>query len=306
MRVAIGDVSVTIDGLSILTGIDMTVEPSEMVGVIGPNGSGKSTLLRTIYRALRPSAGAVHLGPDDVWRLSARESARRTAVVAQETPSDFDFSVLEVVFMGRTPHKGLLAGDSDDDWEIVARALERVGMLDKATRIFATLSGGEKQRVLLARALAQESQVLVLDEPTNHLDIKAQIELLELVRGLGVTTLAALHDLNLAATYCDRLYLMRGGTVVAAGPVADVLTPRLLADVFGVAAHCGIHPVTGCVQLAFSPLWGDESGPGAKAGQIVAERRAIQPPKSNAWKNRSISVNPASASKPSMRFSGMK
>lgn len=254
LPITVGDVSVVLDEVPIVAGIDMRVDPGEMVGIIGPNGSGKSTLLRTVYRALRPAAGAVLLGPDDVWRLSAKESARRTAVVAQETPSDFDFSVLEVVFMGRTPHKSLLAGDSDQDWEIVADALAKVDMLDKATRIYATLSGGEKQRVLLARALAQESRILILDEPTNHLDIRAQIDLLELVRSLGVTTLAALHDLNLAASYCDRLYMMQAGQVVAAGPVQEVLTPDLLATVFGIGAHCGVHPVTGQVHIAFAPL----------------------------------------------------
>lgn len=254
MRVSIAGLEVSIDNVRIVDGIDLKVEPGEMVGIIGPNGSGKSTLLRTIYRALKPTGGVVHLGDEDVWRISSKESAKRTAVVTQETPSDFDFSVLEVVFMGRTPHKGVLGGDTDDDWDIVAAALEQVGMLDKAARIYATLSGGEKQRVLLARALAQQSQVLVLDEPTNHLDIKAQLELLELVRGLHVTTIAALHDLNLAATYCDRLYAVKNGRVVAAGPVAAVLTPPFMADVFGVNAHCGIHPVTGRFHLAFSPL----------------------------------------------------
>jgi len=268
MQVSIAGLQVSIDDVCIVDGVDLTVGPGEMVGIIGPNGPGKSTLLRTIYRALKPTGGVVRLGDDDVWNISSKESARRTAVVTQETPSDFDFSVLEVVFMGRTPHKGVLGGDTDEDWDIVAAALNQVGMLDMAARIYATLSGGEKQRVLLARALAQQSQVLVLDEPTNHLDIKAQLELLELVRGLQVTTISALHELNLAASYCDRLYAVKQGKVVAAGPVATVLTPPFMADVFGVDAHCGIHPVTGRFHLAFAPL--PPAGPPPVGATILA------------------------------------
>lgn len=260
MRIAIGGVGVQIEGIPIVTGVNLSVESGEMVGVIGPNGSGKSTILRTIYRALKPVTGAVSLDDDDVWRLSSTESARRTAVVAQETPSDFDFSVLDVVFMGRTPHKGLLESDSADDWEIVADALDTVGMIDKARRIYATLSGGEKQRVLLARALAQQSKVLVLDEPTNHLDIRAQLELLELVRGLDLTVIAALHDLNLAAAYCDRLYVMKRGTVVAGGPIRDVLTPDLIEQVFEVRAYCGVHRDTGRFSVNYLPLARSQSG----------------------------------------------
>ena len=254
MHVQLTDVHLEIDGLPIVTAASLRAEIGEMVGIIGPNGSGKSTLLRSIYRTLRPVGGLVAVGDDDVWSLSSRQSAQRTAVVAQETTADFDFSVNEVVTMGRSPHLGLLQRESDTDQDIVAEAMVRVGIADKANRVFATLSGGEKQRVLVARALAQRSRVLVLDEPTNHLDIRAQLELLELVRDLGITTIAALHELNLAAHYCDRLTVLDGGRVVAAGAVEEVLTPELLADVFGVACHCGIHPATGRFHLAYAPL----------------------------------------------------
>ena len=254
MDIAVSQVGVAIDRVPIIAGVDLTVRPGEFVGIIGPNGSGKSTLLRTLYRALRPSAGVVTMASEDVWAGSARAAARRTAVVAQETPSDFDFSVTEVVLMGRTPHKGMLSGDSLADWDIAATALERVGLIDKATRVYASLSGGEKQRVLLARALAQQTEVMVLDEPTNHLDIRAQLDLLELVRDLGLTTIAALHDLNLAAAYCDRLLVMSSGSLIATGETADVLTPELLATVFGVRAIPGVHPITGRLHLTFGPL----------------------------------------------------
>jgi iron complex transport system ATP-binding protein len=254
MRVTIEGVQVRIGATTIVDGIDLVVEPGHMLGLVGPNGSGKSTLLRTIYRSIRPSAGAVHLDDDDVWKLSARQSAQRSAVVAQETSADFDLTVDEVVAMGRSPHKRILDRDTVEDTRIVEEALVRVEMTGFAHRLFATLSGGEKQRVLVARALAQRSRVLILDEATNHLDIHAQLGLMELVQSLGVTVIAALHDLNLAASYCDTVCLVHAGSVVAAGSVAEVLTPERLSAVFGVRAHCGVHPITGRTLLTFGPL----------------------------------------------------
>jgi iron complex transport system ATP-binding protein len=254
MRVHLEGVQVRIDSVTIVDGIDLIAKSGQMLGLVGPNGSGKSTILRSIYRAIRPSLGVVHLDDDDVWRLSTRQSAQRSAVVAQEAPAEFDLTVTEVVAMGRTPHKRLLERDSAEDARIIADGLARVEMADLAHRLFATLSGGEKQRVLVARALAQQSRVLILDEATNHLDIHAQLGLMELVRGLGVTVIAALHDLNLAASYCDAVCLVNHGAVVAVGPVSDVMTPERLAEVFGVKAHCGVHPITGRPLLTFGPL----------------------------------------------------
>jgi iron complex transport system ATP-binding protein len=203
---------------------------------------------------LRPADGQVIVGEADVWRLSPRAAAIRTAVVAQERSPDFEFSVRDIVAMGRTPHKGLLERDGPQDREIVEAALVDVGLEHLGGRIFSSLSGGEKQKVLVARALAQRSPVLVLDEPTNHLDVHAQLDLMELVRRLQVTVIAALHDLNLAARYCDRLLLMKSGRLVAAGTVEQVLTPDHLAAVFKVEAHCGIHPTTGDFIVHLRPL----------------------------------------------------
>lgn len=253
MKLDVEQVAVDLSSRRIVAEVSLTVAAGEVVGLIGPNGSGKSTLLRSVYRMLRPAAGVVRLSGDDVWRLSARESARRTGVVVQETPSDFEFTVVEVVAMGRTPHKGMLAQDTQADAQIVAAALQRVQMDGFAERQFSTLSGGEKQRVLVARALAQQPQFLVLDEPTNHLDIHYQLEILELVRSLGITTLVTLHDLNLAAAYCQRLYLLREGRIVASGPPAQVLTPALLREVFLVEVIIGQHSATGVLQLSFLP-----------------------------------------------------
>ncbi|MDX3767045.1 heme ABC transporter ATP-binding protein [Streptomyces sp. NBC_01707] len=251
MRLEIEGVTVEAAGARIVDDIHLTVESGAFVGLVGPNGSGKSTLLRCVYRALRPAEGVVRLDGDDIHAMDSRAVARVLAVLPQESSAEFDFTVTEVVAMGRLPHRGRTAVS---DREICAEAMSRTGVTHLADRGFLALSGGEKQRVLIARALAQRPKVLVLDEPTNHLDIAHQLDVLSLVRGSGLTVLAALHDLNLAAAHCDLLYVVADGRVVASGPPRDVLQPALLADVFGVRAHPVRHPETGAVQLLFDLL----------------------------------------------------
>ncbi|MCX5253003.1 ABC transporter ATP-binding protein [Streptomyces canus] len=247
MRLDIEDVSVE----GILRDVRLDVPDGAFVGLVGPNGSGKSTLLRCVYRALRPAGGAVRLDGDDVHTMDPRAAARVLAALPQESSAEFDFTVAEVVAMGRLPHRGRTAAA---DEEICADAMDRTGVRHLADRGFLALSGGEKQRVLIARALAQQPRVLVLDEPTNHLDIAHQLDVLSLVRGSGLTVLAALHDLNLAAAHCDLLYVIADGRTVASGPPRDVLQPALLAEVFGVRAHPVRHPETGALQLLFDLL----------------------------------------------------
>lgn len=252
MNLRLAGVTVALEGRPALRDLDLEVPAGGFVGVVGPNGSGKSTLIRTVYRAVRPDTGIVYVGGDDVWAMPARFAARRTAVVAQHgTPSD-EFTVAETVAMGRTPHKGLFDADTPDDREICGQALARVGLAGLADRLLSSLSGGERQRVLIARALAQQAPLLLLDEPTNHLDVRHQYEILTLVRSLGMTVLAALHDLDLAVQFCDTLYVLRTGRVVASGPPRMVLTPNLVRDVFGVDAHLLEHPVTGQLRLLLS------------------------------------------------------
>ena len=251
VSLAAARVAWSVDDQPILRGLGIDVAAGELVGLIGPNGSGKSSFLRTVYRVLRPDAGSIALGGEDVWKLSARRVARRTAAVLQDPPTDFDFSVFDVVFMGRTPHKGPLDRETQRDRDIVREALARVDMAAFGARRFATLSGGERQRVLIARALAQQTPALILDEPTNHLDIRYQIEILDLVRSLGLTTLAALHDLNLAAEYCDRLYLIDRGAVVATGSPQAVLRPDLVRQVYGIDAEVIANPRSGRPHLIF-------------------------------------------------------
>lgn len=246
MNVTLDGVTVTIDGNDIIRDVSIEIRTGEMHGIVGPNGSGKSTLLRCLYRALRPAKGRALIDGDDIWRqLSARQAAQRRAIVPQDSTVDFDFSVRETVAMGRAPHQRLLDRDNLADTEIIDGALTTVGMTTFASRLVSTLSGGERQRVLLARALAQQAPVLVLDEPTNHLDIRAQLELLELVHSLPTTTIAALHDLDHAASLCDTVTVLDHGTVVDSGPPHTVLTPELIHTVFGVYAHIGTHPLTG-------------------------------------------------------------
>ncbi|MBI4935547.1 MAG: ABC transporter ATP-binding protein [Actinobacteria bacterium] len=255
MRAEIVGVSLQIDGVSIVRDVSMDVPAGTFHGVIGPNGSGKSTLLRAVYRSLRPHDGQVLLGGDDVWRdLSARDAARRRAVLAQDSSLDFEFTVTDVVAMGRAPHKTLFERDTARDRELVVTALEHVGMAWAGSRLAATLSGGERQRVFLARAITQQAPVLVLDEPTNHLDVRAQLELLRLVKSLGLTTIAALHDLDQAVSMCDGITIMREGHAVASGAPLAVLTPERIADVFGVRAHVGEHPLTGRPHITVAPL----------------------------------------------------
>ena len=205
---------ITLGDSEILKGVDFAAQGKQLVGIIGPNGSGKSTLLKCLYRVLKPNAGLVQLDGKKLEQWSPRESAKRIAVVAQHNYYNFEFSVQDVVLMGRAPHKRALDRDTVEDYEIVHRSLETVGMAGFEDRSFATLSGGEQQRVILARALTQDTPCLILDEPTNHLDIKYQLELMELVKRLDRTVISAIHDLNIAAMYCDQLIALQNNVPI--------------------------------------------------------------------------------------------
>ena len=236
---------------ALLDGIELAVGDGQLVGLLGPNGSGKTSLLRCAYRFQRPDQGSVELDGEALWSRSPRWCAQRVAVVLQEFPQDFGLTVAEVAAMGRTPHKGLFDGDDQADLALVEQALARVGLSAHQQQAFAHLSGGEKQRVLLARALVQQPTLLILDEPTNHLDPRYQLELLRLIKTLGLATLASFHDLNLAAAFCDRLYVLDHGRVVASGTPAEVLTEALLAEVYGVQALVDRHPLAGHPRITW-------------------------------------------------------
>lgn len=231
----------------------LALDRGECVGLIGPNGSGKSTLLRMLYRALQPTGGSVLLMDEDIGTIPETRFARQVAVLTQESTSSFDTTVADLVMMGRIPHQANWARDSLRDHAVVREALERVGAWTLADRTLADLSGGEKQRVLLARALAQQPQVLLLDEPTNHLDIRYQLEVMGLLHQLRLSAIVALHDLNIAAHYCSRLVLMNQGRIVAEGTPPEVLTPETIQAVYGVAAEVDTHPATGRLRISFIP-----------------------------------------------------
>ena len=205
-----------------------------VTAIVGPNGSGKSMFLKCLYRVQKPSAGKITINGQALDELSYRESALQLAVVAQHNFYSFDFSVMEVVLMGRSPHKRLLDRDNQNDYEIARRALHVVGMEDLAQRNFSSLSGGEQQRVILARALTQQAECMILDEPTNHLDIKYQLQIMDIVKGLDLTVAAAIHDLNIAALYCDRLIAIRKGRVVGLGTPRELLTEKFIYDLYEV------------------------------------------------------------------------
>lgn len=233
--------------------LSLAVRAGEFVGIVGPNGSGKSTLMRALSRALPLRAGAVLLDGRSIWKVSAREVAQRLAVVPQETQIEFDFTVEEVVAMGRHPYASRFATETEQDRRAIAWALEQADVVDLRNRLVTQLSGGERQRVVVARALAQEPQALLLDEPTAYLDIAHQTGLLDMVWRLnqqcGLTIVAVLHDLNLAAQYCGRLVLMEGGRIVADGAPEEVLTVERIRAVYCAEVLVVEHPVLGCPHV---------------------------------------------------------
>lgn len=239
-----------------LADLSLRVERGEFVAVAGPNGSGKSTLLRAIAGAVRPAGGRVLLEGQDVRSLRGWERARHMAVVAQETSVEFDFTVAETVQMGRLAHQGPMGRETEADRRAVRTALELTGTLDLAGRWITRISGGERQRVLLARALAQEPRLLLLDEPTAHLDLAFQTEIFDLVRSLnrekGLTVIAVLHDLNLAALYADRVVILRGGELFADGPPRSVITEKNVAAVFGRPVRVIPHPEDGSPHVVLT------------------------------------------------------
>ncbi|MEV5830939.1 ABC transporter ATP-binding protein [Spirillospora sp. NPDC052242] len=237
---------------TVVRDIDVRAESGRVLGLLGPNGSGKTTVVRMLTGIVTPRSGRVLLDGRPLNSFTNRELARQVAVVLQESSGDLPMTVADMVMLGRAPHQAMFSRNGAEDHRIAAAVLRRVGARHLADRIFVGLSGGEKQRVMIARALAQQPTHLVLDEPTNHLDIRFQHELLTLIRGLGITTVIVLHDLNLAARYCDDVLVLQEGDVVAHGPCADVLTAELLQGVYGVGVE-RLETSRG-IQFLFHPL----------------------------------------------------
>ncbi|MFC1499884.1 ABC transporter ATP-binding protein [Candidatus Zixiibacteriota bacterium] len=256
VRIVVGEASFSYGSESVLRSVSITVEPGEIVGVLGPNGSGKTTLLKIISGVLQGYSGSVSVDGREVRDIGPRELARRVAVVPQETETGLPFTATEVVLMGRHAHMKGLAFESELDVKIAKSALEQTGASHLASRNIQRLSSGERQRVIFARALAQEPGAILLDEPTSFLDIRYQVEIYDLVRQLvsekRLAAFTALHDLNLAAEYCDRIYLLKEGRVFAEGATDDVLTYANLTAVFESDVYVDTNDLTG--KLLVIPL----------------------------------------------------
>lgn len=237
MNIKTENINVVIDNNNILKDINIEVDNKEVIGIIGPNGSGKSTLLKCIYRLLKPNAGLVKFDDVDIKNISIKESSKKVAVLSQHNNYDFDFTVKDIVLMGRSPHKKFMERDNKNDYDLVNDALRKVDMINFKDRSFQSLSGGEQQRVILARALAQQPKCLILDEPTNHLDIKYQLQLMRIVKSLNIEVIAAIHDLNIATMYCDKIYVLKDGKIVQYGTPKEILTPQLIKNVYEVDAE---------------------------------------------------------------------
>lgn len=240
------------DGMKILRQIDLSLNKGDFVGLIGPNGSGKTTLLKVIGRVLKPDEGAIILSERDIYRLSQKKIAQQMATVPQETLLAFDFTVRDVVLMGRTPHLKRFMGESSYDLEVVKQAMRYAQVTHLSERLITELSGGEKQKVIIAQALAQEPKLLLLDEPTTHLDIHHQLEILDLIKGLsrqGLAVISVFHDLNLAAQYCDLLVLLSQGRIQVIGTPEEVLTSDNIRQSFGVEVVIGRNEKTGKLSI---------------------------------------------------------
>jgi iron complex transport system ATP-binding protein len=246
---SVESVSWAVDKQSILNNISFDVARGDIIGIIGPNGAGKTSLLKCILNQYKNWQGGIKLKNKKISDYKPHELAQTFALVVQNSPPIFDLNVYDVVRMGLLPYKSLFARDNDVDKKDIIRALEKVGLASSQAKFFNTLSGGEQQRVLIAKALVQKAKILVLDEPTNHLDIFYQHQILQLVKALNITVIMTIHDLNLAAHYCNRLLLLDKGNLVSDNSVDQVLKPELLTKVFGLpcyrddAQHCGVPRV---------------------------------------------------------------
>ena len=271
--------SYQVEAQTLLDSVNLHADSGQLVGLIGPNGAGKSTLLRAISGILRRQEGAVRLDGTDLQSISSKEVAARLALVPQIAPYTHGFTALELVLMGRYPHLGRFQIEGAEDDGIARDAMRLTEIEQFADRTLDTLSGGERQRVFVSRALAQQPRVLLLDEPTSNLDIFHQIKVLDLVRQLvddGLTAVAAIHDLNMAGRYCDRLVLLSAGRVLADGPPEAVLSPEVIESAFGVKSAVYRDPVTGSLAISLIGPAGERSpngrglpGNGAFGGSVV-------------------------------------
>lgn len=226
----------------ILQNVSFSIQVGQFVGLLGPNGSGKSSLLRCIYKYLKPSSGTLLFNDQALTSIANKDYAQKVAVVLQHTPQQFHLAVKEIVSLGLIPHSEFSFSKNPSEDSRVADAIAKVGLAGQEDMDFELLSGGEKQRVMIARAIVQEPELLIMDEPTSHLDVKYQIQIMELAKSLGITVIASFHDLNLAASVCDHLLILKQGQLVAQGTPDEVITECNLSEVFDVCTQVSRHP----------------------------------------------------------------
>lgn len=235
----------------ILDNISFSIKQGSFTGLIGPNGAGKSTLLRCLYRYIKPDSGNIFFNQQNIWKMSANQYAQKIAVVLQESPALFNLSLFDVVNLGLVPHQTFFSGNGKQGKNKVLNAIEQVGLSHKISDSFELLSGGEKQRGLIARAIVQSPEILMMDEPTSHLDVKYQIQVMELAKSLGITVIASFHDLNLASALCDNLLVLQHGKLVLEGAPIDVINETMLSDIYGICSHVGTHPEHNCPHITY-------------------------------------------------------
>lgn len=253
MDLKIKELNVSLSKKEIVKGINLAVANNKFIGLIGPNGSGKSTLLKAIYGVIKPSFGDVFISDKNIKNFNKKSLAKTLGVVSQFNNINFDFKVIDIVLMGRAPYKGLLEQDNKNDYDMALKALSQVGMIDFAQKSFSSLSGGEKQRVILARAITQNPKILILDEPTNHLDIKYQLEIMSIVKNLNICVLAALHDLTLASQFCDELYVLKDGIIACKGTPNEIITKEMIKKVYDVESNVYVNPITKKLSIEYIP-----------------------------------------------------
>lgn len=253
MDLKIKELNVSLSKKEIVKGINLAVANNKFIGLIGPNGSGKSTLLKAIYGVIKPSFGDVFIYDKNIKNFNKKSLAKTLGVVSQFNNINFDFKVIDIVLMGRAPYKGLLEQDNKNDYDMALKALSQVGMIDFAQKSFSSLSGGEKQRVILARAITQNPKILILDEPTNHLDIKYQLEIMSIVKNLNICVLAALHDLTLASQFCDELYVLKDGIIACKGTPNEIITKEMIKKVYDVESNVYVNPITKKLSIEYIP-----------------------------------------------------
>ena len=257
INLSLNRVSFSYSDAPVLHHIDLAIEKGQMVALLGPNGSGKTTLIKLMSGVLKPTRGDINVDGSGLSRMKRREVAQRVAVVPQQFSMPFAFTLREVVLLGRTPFLKAFSDEGKRDQRVVEQAIALIGIEKLQHRYFNELSGGERQKAILAMALAQEPSLLLLDEPTAHLDINHQVEILGLVKGFnreyGITVIAAMHDLNLAALYFDRLILLKEGRIFIDGDPEKVLTEDIIKEVFSASVQVTQHPVTKSPHITITP-----------------------------------------------------